>query len=175
MDSPYKKLHQTNPNLNHSLFWLLMLLMASPLHQQQIPTQIHTKHFPWLLIYSICILLPWPHHQQIYTSRHVTFHDNIFPYHTLLPKPQLDLAIPTTPSPPPHTIIPLTTLTNTTPTTFCMHHCHSLDTNEAPLSTDSTPGNDYPPSLLPLTTSSVTNTIATNPPPIHTHPMPTRS
>jgi hypothetical protein len=114
MKTPHQVLHQTqhNPNHLHSFGCLC---------------------FPWLRPYTCnklqprsvpCIFIGYSHSQyayqclnpitnRIYASRHVTFHDNHFPYKHLTKPPPPQINPPNINHTPPHYIIPIKPITST--------------------------------------------------------------
>ena len=109
--STFQKLFQTTPNY-HKLHTFGCLCF--PWLRPYAPNKLENRSLPCVYLgYSLtqsgyqCLD---PVSARVYTSRHVRFNENVFPYHTLinpapLPKPQ-DLVFP----PEPYTIIPVPSL-----------------------------------------------------------------
>jgi len=160
MKSPYQILHHTKPN---------------PLHLHSFGCLC----FPWLKPYTSnklqprstpCIFIGYstsqyayqcfdPITHKIYTSRHVSFYDNKFPYTSLTspkpPPPELPINLYQAP----HTILPLPQHINSSPTLQTPNSQQSASPlcSEAPMCSENLPGNASPCSSSPHVTSHENN------------------
>ena len=154
MQSPYEILHKTKSNIHH-------------LHS------FGCLCFPWLRPYTKsklqprstpCIFLGYspsqyayhcfdPKTEKIYTSRHVSFFDHQFPYHTMIPQPVPTETSTQNTSTPPYQIIPIQTTLNTSSHDQPIGIPTAGPATEVPLSTS--PGNisthSLPDSTIPTT------------------------
>ncbi|PNX98781.1 hypothetical protein L195_g022038 [Trifolium pratense] len=158
-------------------------------HKDHNPLHLHSFGclcFPWLRPYSVnklqpksipCIFVGYspsqyayhcldPITNKIYTSRHVVFHDNHYPYSSIINKESATKKHHLQTSHTPHIVLPLQTIhaaapLSTTPTTIpCAH-----PQDEAPLGSTSSSGNDttsQPSSSLHDTTNLPKQVAANN-------------
>ena len=176
MSTPFSLLHKTKPNYFHlHSFGCLCFPWLRPYTNHK----LQPRSQPCILVgYSpsqYAYLCLDPISNKVYTSRHVKFHDSIFPYTSLTANSTKSVPTPSTAHESLHTLIPL----STQPHDISLHASNASES--APLPVPPAAANSAPVTTSTKSSHPSTSEPTQPPPPIqpvptnHQHPMTTRS
>ena len=182
MQSPFQKLHNKSPNYLHlHSFGCLCFPWLHPYAHHKLQPRSNPCIFIGYSSSQYAYHYLDPITNKIYTSRHVSFFDNHFPYPSLVSNdPSAPLPIPNT-SQPPHLILPLSpsptslaAVTSSQTQTEPMTSPCALVT-ELQLPSETTSGNESHFFLLPSSSINIPSSSSSHANKTHSHSMVTRS